>query len=110
MVYPAPAEISATPALEAEMSATITHTPAQPSGERNGSSKSLSGVPPPVFNGDRDKSEAFLDKFLGYELANIDAKQFTVPALKTALCLTYLNGVKVDAWARMKRKWLLQEQ
>ena len=113
MVFP-PMEIAAAPAAEpsssASIAATITNNPAPPSEPRTNGNRSLSGVPPPIFNGDREHSEAFLDKFLGYELANMDAKQFTVPALKTALCLTYLNGVKIDAWARQKRKWLRDEQ
>jgi len=75
----------------------------------NGRSGSLTGAPPPMFTGDRDKSEIFLDKFLGYELANLDAKQFQVPAQKVALCLTYCSGPKIDAWAKMRRVWLRDE-
>jgi hypothetical protein len=100
-------EISAAP-MEAErteeVAATITAPPDKPA--TNGGKSSLSGVPPPMFNGDRDKSELFLDKFLGYELINADAKQFTIPYLKVALCLSYITGPKVDAWAKQKRAWL----
>jgi hypothetical protein len=32
----------------------------------------LMGLPPSIFNGDRSKSDLFLDKFLGYELINGD--------------------------------------
>ena len=63
-------------------------------------------MPPPIFNGDRDKSELFLDKFTSYEIVNGDAKQFTTPYLKVALCLSYFNGPKVDAWARHQQQWL----
>src|SRR5712672_3598873 len=72
----------------------------------NGGSHALSGVPPPIFNGDRDKSELFLDKFMSYEIVNGDAKQFTTLFLKVALCLSYMNGPKIDSWARHRRLWL----
>ena len=77
----------------ATIAATITTAPPP---TYNNESKSLSGVPPPVFNGDRDKSETFLDKFLGYELVNGDHKSFRVPFMKAALFLSYCNGNKVD--------------
>jgi len=72
----------------------------------NGGSHALSGVPPPIFNGDCDKSELFLDKFTSYEIINGDSKQFTTPFLKVALCLSYMNGPKIDSWARHRRLWL----
>ena len=72
----------------------------------NGGNRTLSGVAPPQFNGDRNMTETFMDKFLGYELTNYDTKQFSTPYLKAALFLTYLNGPKIDAWARSKRNWL----
>jgi len=72
----------------------------------NGGSRALSGVPPPIFNGDRDKSELFLDKFMSYEIVNGDSRQFTTPFLKVALCLSYMNGPKIDSWARHRRLWL----
>jgi len=76
----------------------------------NGGSRALSGVPPPIFNGDRDKSELFLDKFTSYEIVNGDAKQFTTPFLKVALCLSYMNGPKVDSWACYQRIWLKDQK
>jgi len=72
--------------------------------------RALSGVPPPMFNGDRDKSETFLDKFTSYELVNGDSRQFTTPFLKVALCLSYFNGPKVDAWARHQWSWLKDQR
>jgi len=63
-----------------------------------------------MFNGDRDKSEVFMDKFTSYELVNGDSKQFTTPFLKVTLCLSYFNGPKVDAWVRQKRSWLKDQQ
>jgi len=92
-----------------QIGATVT-APVNPTDKANGhSNRALSGVPPPMFNGDRDKSETFMDKFTSYELVNGDSKQFTTPFLKVALCLSYFNGPKVDAWARQKRSWLKEQ-
>jgi len=63
-----------------------------------------------MFNRDRDKSETFMDKFTSYELVNGDSKQFTTPFLKVALCLSYFNGPKVDAWVRQKWFWLKEQR
>jgi len=102
-------EIAATPHIEMEEIAATVTAPAPPTENRTANgNRSLSGVPPPMFNGDRDQSEHFLDKFMSYEIVNGDARQFTVPYLKTALCLLYFNGPKVDAWARQQRLWLKQ--
>src|SRR5712672_2939219 len=104
---PIPLQIAATPHIEMEeVTATVT-APVPPAKTKpaNGN-RALSGVPPPVFNGDREKSKHFLDKFMSYEIVNRDARQFTIPYLKVALCLSYLNGPKVDAWARQQRLWL----
>jgi len=108
-MYPPPAtsqplEIAAAPHIEMEeVTATVT-APAPPAETKlaNGN-RALSGVPPPIFNRDREKSEHFLDKFISYEIVNGDARQFTIPYLKVALCLSYFNGPKVDAWARQQR-------
>jgi len=112
MMYPPAAtpqllEIATTPHIEMEeVTATVT-APAPPAETKlaNGN-QALSGVPPPIFNGDREKSEHFLDKFISYKIINGDARQFTIPYLKVALCLSYLNGPKIDAWARQQRLWL----
>jgi len=104
---PLPLEITTTPQIEMEEVAATVTAPAPPAKTKpaNGN-RALSGVPPPIFNGDREKSEHFLDKFMSYEIVNGDAHQFTIPYLKVALCLSYLNGPKVDAWARQHRLWL----
>jgi len=104
---PQPLEIAATPHIEMEEVTTTITAPAPPAETKpaNGN-RALSGVPPPIFNGDREKSEHFLDKFMSYKIINGDARQFTIPYLKVALCLSYLNGPKVDTWARQHRLWL----
>src|SRR5712675_1450062 len=106
---PQPLEIAAAPHIEMEEVAATVTAPAPPAETKlaNGN-RALSGVPPPIFNRDREKSEHFLDKFISYEIINGDARQFTIPYLKVALCLSYFNGPKVDAWARQQRLWLKQ--
>src|SRR5712671_1307727 len=106
---PQPLEITTTPHIEMEEVAATVTAPAPPAETRTANgNRSLSGVPPPIFNGDRDKSEHFLDKFMSYEIVNGDPRQFTIPYLKVVLCLSYFNGPKVDAWARQHRLWLKQ--
>src|SRR5712672_1571484 len=113
LTTPTPLSIAATAPMDTSgleyIGATMS-TPAPPPANppSNGGNRALSGVPPPIFNGDRDKSELFLDKFMSYEIVNGDARQFTIPYLKVALCLSYFNGPKVDAWARQHRLWLKQ--
>jgi len=109
-----PLAIAVAPQIEMsgseQIGATVT-TPTNPPDQANGhNNRALSGVPPPMFNRDRDKSETFMDKFTSYKLVNGDSKQFTTPFLKVALCLSYFNGPKVDAWARQKRSWLKEQQ
>jgi len=93
------------------ISATMS-TPAPPPVDppSNGGSHALSGVPPPIFNGSRDKSELFLDKFTSYKIVNGDSRQFTTLFLKVALCLSYMNGPKVDSWAHYQRIWLKDQK
>jgi len=71
---PQPLEIATTPHIEMEeVTATVT-APAPPAETKlaNGN-RALSGVPPPIFNRDREKYEHFLDKFMSYEIINRDA-------------------------------------
>jgi len=108
-----PLEITMAPQIKMSGSEAIGATvtaPANPTDKANGhSNRALSRVPPPMFNRDRDKLETFMDKFTSYELVNGDSKQFTTPFLKVALCLSYFNGPKVDAWARQKQSWLKEQ-
>jgi Retrotransposon gag protein len=91
---------------EEQINTTVIEPPPQPTGQTNPGNGTPVGLAPPIFNGDRDKSEEFLDRFLGCELINWDKKIFQVPFTKTALCLSYITGPKVDAWAKSKRIWL----
>src|SRR5712672_2205743 len=111
LTTPAPLSIAATAPMDTSgleyIGATISALAPPPvNPPSNGGSRALSGVPPPIFNGDRDKSELFLDKFMSYEIVNGDSRQFTTPFLKVALCLSYMNGPKIDSWARHRRLWL----
>jgi hypothetical protein len=80
--------------------------PAQQTQSNAQSKGGLIGLPPLIFDSNRAKSDLFLDKFLGYELINGESRTFQVPYLKTALCLSYIVGPNVDAWANAKRRWL----
>ena len=110
LTTPEPLNIAATAPMDTsglEYIGATTSAPAPPANPpSNGGSRALSGVLPLIFNGDRDKSELFLDKFMSYEIVNGDSKQFTTPFLKVALCLSYMNGPKIDSWARHRRLWL----
>jgi len=72
---PLPLEIAAAPHVEMEEVAATVTAPTPPTETRpaNGN-RALSGVPPPIFNGDREKSEPFLDKFMSYEIVNGDTR------------------------------------
>jgi len=94
-------EIAATPHVEMEeIAATLQHPRRQPKTEWPNGNRSLSGVPPNIQR-DRDKSEHFLDKFNELTKSSMEMPaNLTIPYLKVALCLSYFNGPKVDAWAR----------
>jgi len=110
LTTPAPLSIAATAPMDTSgveyIGATMS-APAPPvDPPSNGGSRALSGVPPPIFNGDRDKSELFLDKFMSYEIGERRQQAVHHPFLKVALCLSYMNGPKIDSWARHRRLWL----
>jgi len=64
-----PPEITPDPpsTMSEHIGATVT-APTDANKANGHNNRALSGVPPPMFNGDRDKSETFLDKFTSYEL------------------------------------------
>jgi len=64
---PQPLEIAATPHIEMEEVAATVTAPVPPTETKLANdNRALSGVPPPIFNGDREKSEHFLDTFMSY--------------------------------------------
>jgi len=99
-------EIAATPHIEMEEIAATVNTPAPPTENRttNGN-RALSGVHPRYSMGDRQ-----VRTLSGqiYELRNRQRRRSSIhyPLSQVALCLSYFNGPKVDAWARQHRLWL----
>jgi len=82
LTTPAPLSIAATTPMDMsglEYISTTMSAPAPPPVDppSNGGSRALSGVLPPIFNRDCDKSKLFLDKFTSYEIVNGDVRQFT---------------------------------
>jgi hypothetical protein len=78
------AQISAAPSVGPVPMDTITATVVAPAVQApsNGQSKGgLIGLPPLIFDGNRAKSDLFLDKFLGYKLINGESRTFQVPYL-----------------------------
>jgi len=47
---------------------------------------------------------------MSFEIVNGDARQFTTLFLKVALCLSYMNGPKVDSWVHYQRIWLKDQK
>ena len=58
----------------------------------------MKGRPPEVFTGDRTKSEAFLEEFAIYRLANQNSSVMKTPLERVALALTYITGPHVRDW------------
>ena len=56
------------------------------------------GSLPRVFDGDREKADAFLTEYLGYLLLNQGVPGFESPIRQVAMALTLIKGEKVDLW------------
>ena len=58
----------------------------------------LKGTPPPMFEGDRDKSHKFLVDFCIYKFANRNNDAMSNPATRVTTALTYMGGPLVNPW------------
>ena len=58
----------------------------------------LKGTPPPMFNGDRDKSHKFLVDFCIYKFTNRNNDVMSNPATCVTIALTYMGGPLIDPW------------
>src|SRR5260370_32465777 len=58
------------------------------------------GELPDVFNGARNKAEAFIDQLNHYLLLNLDVPGFNSPIKKVALAITLIKGPEVAGWTR----------
>jgi hypothetical protein len=63
--------------------------------------RSLVGKEPTVFDGNRSKSEAFIQEFELYMNVNIEAHVIENPYRRLFLALSYMKGPKIDDWVRL---------
>src|SRR5216683_720139 len=64
------------------------------------------GMLPHIFEGERDKADAFMNELLGYLLLNANVAGFESPIRQVALALTLIKGPRVDQWVRNIMTWL----
>jgi hypothetical protein len=67
---------------------------------------SLAGRQPTTFEGDRDKSEAFMDEWNLYYLNNCFHVTMATPYQQVTQCLTHILGPKVANWKKTQVEWL----
>ena len=66
----------------------------------------LKGTPPPMFNGDREKSHKFIVDFRIYRFANRNNDTMSNPATCITTALTYMGGPLVDPWKEQQMEEL----
>ena len=66
----------------------------------------LKGTPPPMFDGDRDKSHKFLVDFHIYKFANRNNDVMSNPATRITTALTYMGGPLVNPWKEQQMEEL----
>jgi hypothetical protein len=64
------------------------------------------GTLPRIFDGERDKADAFMNELLGYLLLNHNVPGFESPIRQVAMALTLIKGPRVDQWVRDMTTWL----
>ena len=64
------------------------------------------GMLPHIFEGERDKADAFMNELLGYLLLNANMAGFNSPIQQVALALILIKGPQVDQWVRNMTTWL----
>ena len=67
----------------------------------------LQGREPPVFEGDRQKTDHFLHELRLYQFVNAAHPIMINPWQKVAHALTYMNGPNVYEWKRSVENWIL---
>ena len=67
----------------------------------------LQGREPPVFKGDRQKTDCFLHELRLYQFVNAAHPVMRNPWQKVAHALTYVSGPKVYEWKRSAENWIL---
>ena len=72
-----------------------------------GDDESLQGKEPPVFDGDRQKTNYFLHELRLYQFVNATHPVMMNPWQKVAHALTYVNGPDIYEWKRSAENWIL---
>ena len=72
-----------------------------------GDDEPLQGKEPPVFEGDRHKTDHFLHELRLYQFVNITHPIIINPWQKVAHALTYVSGPNVYEWKRSAENWIL---
>ena len=67
----------------------------------------LQGKEPPVFEGDRQKTDQFLHELRLYQFMNATHPVMMNPWQKVAHVLTYVSGPNVYEWKRSAENWIL---
>ena len=67
----------------------------------------LQGKEPPVFDGDRRKTDHFLHELRLYQFVNATHPVMINPWQKVAHTLTYVSGPNVYEWKRSAENWIL---
>src|SRR6266478_1914217 len=66
------------------------------------------GKDPPLFTGQREKADTFMNKVEKYLTLNDDVAGFRSPKKKVALVLTFMQGPEVEEWTRGILQWIQQ--
>ena len=67
----------------------------------------LQGKEPPVFDGDRQKTDHFLHELRLYQFVNATHPVMMNPWQKVAHALTYVSGPNIYEWKRSTENWIL---
>ena len=77
--------------------------------EEERSSRSMKGSAPEIFDGDRTKSETFIDQFDVYAKINRKNETMKEPYSRVLMAISFIKGKKVRDWARGRVLALDQE-
>ena len=66
------------------------------------------GKDPPLFKGERDKADTFMNEVDKYLMLNDDIAGFKSPKKKVILVLTFMQGSEVEEWTRGMLQWIQQ--
>ncbi len=66
------------------------------------------GRDPPLFQGEREKADTFMNEVEKYLTLNHNVAGFNSPKKKVALILTFMQGPAVEEWTRGILQWIQQ--